>query len=301
MSVMKQAYAVAALAVRQRLAEQHPEDLRVLDGIEHGQVAVYTGSYDQVEKILKQLTVPFRTNPGKLRLTASQIAFVNCSSRYRQGLASTLAAYVAGGGWLVTSDWALGHVVEKAFPNTVRKGRGSTGDEVISVEPALDSLWAEVVVLGADPQWWIEGSSHPIDVLDAERVRVEAASHDLLRRYKAPAVGVSFDWMRGHVFHVISHFWCKRSRTPTARHAGASLDFLKAGMGLSDEGIAQVFKQARIEPALLNFAQIQSAATATELVAQLCIRAVRHSAQQEPPRQAGLLSRLRRTPRALTP
>ncbi len=284
MSVMKQAYAVAARAVRQRLAEQHPEDLRVLDGIRRSQVAVYAGSYDRVEKILKLLNVPFRINPGKRGLRASRIAFVNCSRGYRQRLIPTLAAYVAGGGWLVSSDWALELIVEKAFPNTVRSARGRTGDEVISVEPVLDSLWDEVVVSGADPQWWIEGSSHPIEVLDAGRVRIEAASHDLLRRYRTPAVGVSFDWERGHVFHVISHFWCKHSRAPSARHRGPSLDFLKAGMRLSDEGIAQVFRQARVEPASLNFAQMQSAATATELVAQLCIRAVRNSPAQ-PPRE----------------
>ena len=47
---MEQAYAVAARAVRQRLAEQHPDDLRVLDGIERSQVAVYKGTFDQVEK-----------------------------------------------------------------------------------------------------------------------------------------------------------------------------------------------------------------------------------------------------------
>ena len=301
MSVMKHAYAVAAHAVRQRFAEQHPDDLRVLDGIEPGQVAVFSGSYDKVEKILKQLNLPFMTDPRKRSLKASQIAFVNCSGRYRQRLIDHLTTYVADGGWLVTSDWALGLVVEKAFPNTVRKAAGHTGDEVISVEPGLESLWDEVVVLGADPQWWIEGSSHPIDVVDPDRVRIEAASHDLLRRYKAPAVGVSFDWERGHVFHVISHFWCKRSRTPTARHSGSSLDFLKAGMRLSDDGIAKIFEQARIEPASLNFAQIQSAATATELVAQLCVRAIRNSREHEQPRRRqGLLPRIHKVTRALT-
>jgi hypothetical protein len=81
----------------------------------------------------------------------------------------------------------------------------ATGDEVISVEPSLNSLWSDVVVLGADPQWWLEGSSHPISILNPEKVAIEAASHDLLSRHSAPVVAVSFDWGKGHVFHVISH------------------------------------------------------------------------------------------------
>ncbi len=300
MNTMKQAYIVAAHAVRQRFAEQHPEDLRALDNIEQGHVAVYSGVYDQVEQILKQLSIPFRTNPGKRGLLASKITFVNCSNLYRQRLVDHLPVYVEGGGWLITSDWALGLVVEKAFPNTVRKASRYTGDEVISVEPVLNSLWDEVVVLGTDPQWWIERGSHPIEVLNSDLVRVEAASHDLMRRYRAPSVGVSFTWGRGYVFHVISHFWCKRSRTPTGRHKGSSIDFLKAGMRLSDKGIAKIFEQARLEPASLNFAQIQSAATSTELVAQLCIRAVRNDTRVQPSRQQRLLRQIQRMSRTLT-
>ncbi|MEM6404815.1 MAG: hypothetical protein AAF757_32090, partial [Cyanobacteria bacterium P01_D01_bin.116] len=81
-----------------------------------------------------------------------------------------------------------------------------------------NSLWSEVVVLGADPQWWLETSSYPIEILNPDKVKIEAASHDLLQSYNAPVVAVSFDWGKGHVFHVISHFWCKRTRALTPRH-----------------------------------------------------------------------------------
>ncbi|NEO57050.1 MAG: hypothetical protein F6K54_30670 [Okeania sp. SIO3B5] len=52
-------------------------------------------------------------------------------------------------------------------------------------------MWSEVVVLGADPQWWLEASSHPIEILNP-KVTIEAASHDLLVRHKAPVVAVPF-------------------------------------------------------------------------------------------------------------
>ena len=149
----------------------------------------------------------------------------------------------------------------------------STGEEVVSVEPNLNSLWSDIVVLGADPQWWLWGS-HPIEVLNTHKVSIEAASHNLLVSYDAPVVAIRFDWDKGHVFHVISHFWAKRSQTPTLRHQGSSSDFLKAGMKLSDESIEKIFNQTKINPDQVNFAQLQSAATSTELIAQLCVKAI---------------------------
>jgi hypothetical protein len=237
-------------------------------------VAVYAGSFDRVEDILACLNVPCTMNPDASKLDA-QIIFVNCSSGYDKVLIEHLSQQVYEGKWLVSSDWALGRFIEPAFPGMVKFTGRATGDEVISVEPSLNSLWSDVVVLGADPQWWLEGSSHPIAILNSDKVAIEAASHDLLSRHSAPVVAVSFDWGKGHVFHVISHFWCKRSRTPTQRHQGPCTDFLKAGMKLSDDSIDKVLAIAQITSDTLNFAQLQSAVTSTELIAQLCIRAAR--------------------------
>ena len=274
MSDMKKAYEVAAIAVRQRLAEQRPEDLHVLNKLRKQDVAVYAGSFDRVEDILAYLNVPCTMNPDASKLDA-QIIFVNCSSSYDKALIEHLSQRVNEGKWLVSSDWALGRFIEPAFPGMVKFTGRATGDEVISVEPSLNSLWSDVVVLGADPQWWLEGSSHPIQILNSGKVAIEAAGHDLLSRHSAPVVAVSFDWGKGHVFHVISHFWCKRSRTPTQRHQGPCTDFLKAGMKLSDDSIDKVLEIAQIAADTLNFAQLQSAVTSTELIAQLCIRAAK--------------------------
>ncbi|WP_439342592.1 hypothetical protein [Vacuolonema iberomarrocanum] len=271
---MELAYTVGAIAVRQRLAEQAPAALASLDRIEANEVSVCPGSYDHVERILERLQIPFRLQPNGAKNSPAKLAFVNCSNSYNQKLIQRLRDRVQDGMWLVSSDWALGHFLQQAFPGMVaHKGRVS-GDEVVSVEASLDSLWSNVVVLGADPQWWLEGSSHPINILNPDKVTVESASHELLVRYNAPAVAVRFDWGAGHVFHVVSHFWCRRSRTPTARHRGPCTDFLQAGMKLSEAGIATVLEKGGIQPDTLNFAEMQTAATSTELIAQLCIQAI---------------------------
>ena len=273
MSTMEIAYQVAAAAVRQRFAEQHPDYLTILDRISKDEVAVYSGTYDRVEDILDYLRVQIARNPAAHNLKA-KIIFINCSDNYNNHPIEPLRKQVESGKWLVSSDWALSNFIARAFPGMVGWNNKTTKDEVISVEPSLDSLWSDVVVLGAEPQWWLEGSSYPIEVLNPEKVRIEAASHDLLASYNAPVVAVSFDWGKGHVFHVISHFYCKRSRVATARHAGLCTDFLKAGMKLTDAGIKKLFEQTKVQPDKLNFAQLQSAATSTELVAQLCVSAI---------------------------
>jgi hypothetical protein len=275
MSEMQKAYRLAAAAVRQRFAEQHSEDLEVLSRLRPGDVAVFSGSYDSVQEVLSRLGAPFTLDPSPARLTAG-VAFANCSGAAAPELVKRAEPFVREGGWLVSSDWSLKSVVQAAFPSTVRHKEGkSTGDEVVAVEPALDSLWSEVVVLGADPQWWMESASYPIEIVDTERVRVEAASHELLVRYGAPAVAVRFDWELGHVYHVISHFWLKQSRVPHERYRRPCTEFLQVGMRLSEEGIARSLKQAGVGPEELTFAAIQSAATSTELIAQLCIHSQR--------------------------
>ncbi|MGB0930955.1 MAG: hypothetical protein ACPGVB_09275 [Chitinophagales bacterium] len=271
---MENAYRIAALSVKQRFAEHQPEYLEVLKQIRKGQVVVFSGDYDQAEKVLEVLGIPAEVNPDKSGLMNANIAFVNCSGKYSGVLLNNIEAFVRKGGWLVSSDWALDKILETKFEGMVRWNKNTTGTEIISIEPTMDSLWSDIVVLGADPQWRLWGS-HPIEVIDHEKVKIEAASHDLLAKYDAPVVAVRFDWEAGHVFHAIGHFWAKNSHTPTVRHTGPSRDFLKAGMKLSVDGIARVASRAKFDLDEVNFANVQSAATATELVAQLCVLATK--------------------------
>src|SRR5262245_56017374 len=119
MSDMETAYRIAALAVRQRFAEQHPEDLAVLDRIEAGDVAVYTGSYDHVQEVLRCLNVRAIVDPQD-RVQDARIIFVNCSNSYDAARIRQVRSLAEDGKWVVTSDWALGHLIHEAFPGTVR-------------------------------------------------------------------------------------------------------------------------------------------------------------------------------------
>ncbi|MEM7039076.1 MAG: hypothetical protein AAF570_19010, partial [Bacteroidota bacterium] len=134
------------------------------------------------------------------------------------------------------------------------------------------------VVLGADPQWALWGS-YPIDILDHDRVKLEAASHELMLKYGTPVVAVSFNEGLGQVYHVISHFWAKNSATPTTTHREPYDVFLAKGMGLGPESVADIVKESGISTDSVNFGMLQSAATAMELAATLCIRAMKMAAR----------------------
>jgi hypothetical protein len=131
--------------------------------------------------------------------------------------------FVEQGGTLVTTDWALRHILEPAFPQTVAYNERPTGDEVVRVEildrshPYVDGVFAQ----GADPVWWLEGSSYPIRILDASSVRVLLASAELGGRYGEPAIAVHFRAGEGEVLHMISHYYLQRAETRTARHASS--------------------------------------------------------------------------------
>ena len=89
---------------------------------------------------------------------------------------------------------------------------------------------------GTRPQWWLEGSSYPIRVLDRKRVQVLAHSAEMGRRYGASPVVVRFRWEDGEVIHVVSHFYRQvAARGPQVAAADAVGQF----QGLSDKDRAE--------------------------------------------------------------
>lgn len=113
------------------------------------------------------------------------------------------------GGLLYTTDWALMNVVQKAFPNTIAAG-GGTEDGVVpvTVDKNDDNLMSKMLLRKeGHPQWWLEGGSYPIKVLDPKRVNVLASSAQMGKRYGSSPVVVRFRWEDGEVIHVVSHFY----------------------------------------------------------------------------------------------
>ncbi|HXX94287.1 MAG TPA: hypothetical protein VEN81_11685, partial [Planctomycetota bacterium] len=128
-------------------------------------------------------------------------------------LARNVGEFVAGGGYLFTSDWGLS-ILERAVPGYVRIG-GVVGPRTVTIRPKsgneLHPMLEEVFFEPSKGSsrnsrrfdWDIDSSSYAIRIEKPEAVDVLVESADLA---KFPPVAVTFRVQRGRVLHVLSHF-----------------------------------------------------------------------------------------------
>jgi hypothetical protein len=220
---MKKAYRIAQELLKDRLKDVDPEAYKELKDIKEADVIVVGGSYDYIQNVLSMAGTPhILIEPRDLDhadLRPDQVLFINCPGKLSPLGLRKLKTFVSSGGFLFTTDWALKYVLEEAFPGYVRYNEKPTRDEVVRVEildtddPFLKSL------LGPkdDPQWWLEGSSYPIQILDKDKVKVLVTSKEIEKKYGEAPVFITFDYGEGKIYHMISHFYLQRSETRTKR------------------------------------------------------------------------------------
>jgi hypothetical protein len=235
---MKRAYGVSAQAVRESLKASRPDDDRVLEAVRPSEVVAIRGSYDHCEQVLEATRVPFvPVTPAEaagIDWERLEVLLVSCPGHLPQAALDRIGPWVRAGGYLLTTDWALKHVVEPLFPGTVRHNGRQTGDCVVRVESAAaadDPLLAGFLESDRDPLWWLEGSSYPIEVLDPARVRVLVSSREVEESWGASPVVVTFEEGQGTVLHLLSHLYLQRSDVRGARDARpASAYFAESGL-----------------------------------------------------------------------
>ena len=234
------AYRAAAHITREQLRRDAPEKARVLDAVEKSDVIVVRGCYDRVEDVLAALEVDFTACStaalDRLALRPEQLLVINCPGQVSAHAITRIRAFVEAGGSLFTTDWALKHVIEPAFPGVLAFNERPTADEVVRIEVKdPDNIYLQGVVDGQDdPLWWLEASSYPIRVVDTERVRVLITSKELGQKYGEEPVAVWFRWGEGEVFHMISHYYLQRTELRTRRHkAGVAAYFGEKGVPMT--------------------------------------------------------------------
>ena len=262
------AYQAAGKISKSRMAREAPLDAAALEAVEASDIVVVTGCYDHVEQVLGALEVPYTTVDSRhldnLPLRPEQLLVVNCPGEMSPVAIVRIRDFVANGGTLFTTDWALRHVVEPAFPGHVAYNGRSTGDDVVRIEvvDATSPYLAGVLDAENDPQWWLEGSSYPITVVDPERVRVLIRSRELGEKYGEQAVAVVFPYGKGEVFHMISHYYLQRTELRSERHTMSAEDYA------SEKGVM-------FSPAMsmmvndLSLGEVEAAATSARLFANI--------------------------------
>ena len=237
---MRRANRAASKMMRSRMAENRPEDLKVLEELKDENVVVVRGQYDRVEDVLSLAALPFKLiNPpdvDRCELKPDQILMINCPGQLGDEGIRRVRQFVGEGGYLFTTDWSLLNVLEKAFPGIVKYNGNPTSDDVVEVEvvdkdnPFLDMIMSEK----ADPNWWLESSSYPIQVLKKDLVRVLLQSREMKSKYGEAPVAVYFQWEAGKVFHITSHFYLQRAETRTERQSMGAGKYVGEELSMSD-------------------------------------------------------------------
>ena len=275
------AYRAAAHITREQLRRDAPERARALDAVKASDVVVVAGRYDHVESVLEALAVPHVVigagEVERAELRPEQLLIVNCPGEVSGAAVTRIRAFVEAGGSLFTTDWALRHVVEPAFPGVLAFSKAPTPDDVVRIEVRdAENIYLQGVLDGQDdPQWWLEASSYPISIVDHERVHVLITSRELGEKYGESPVAVWFRWGEGDVFHMISHYYLQRTELRTQRHAGS------AGAYFAEKGV-DMSPAMSAETADLCLADLESAKPSAAFMSNVIIEKQRRQKKGAP-------------------
>lgn len=254
---MSTAYRVAQEMIKDKLKDVDEGMAAEFEELGQSEVIVSKGVHDYIEQVFNGIGLKHNLiNPQqfeKIDLDPDKIIFINCPGSVSSKGLRNLVTFVEKGGFLFTTDWALKHVIEPGFPGYIKYNNRPTGDEVVRVEilaeedPFLQSL----IGPNDDPQWWLEGSSYPIEIVNHKEVDILIKSKEIEKKYGESAVFVTFDYGKGKVYHMISHFYLQRAETRTARHkkGGAEYAYEKLNM---DESRVEKYKNMGIDDAYLS-------------------------------------------------
>jgi hypothetical protein len=273
---MAKANKAAAKVLKRRMAEERPEDYAVLQKVEAAEVVVVAGAYDRVQDVLREVGVPHVVvQPAQLartQLNAKQLLIVNCAGDMPPDGIEKVRKFVNAGGFLYTTDWALQRVVEKAFPGIIAFNGKETGNDVVEVqvkEGSGGNLLKHLQLSSANPKWWLESSSYPIRILDAQKVEVLIESREMKKKYGAAPIAVLFRYGDGKVLHIASHFYLQQNQVRTAAEAKKGSAYLQEDAALSKKAAEALAQDADVRDARAG--DLQSAYSAQQMTSNLII------------------------------
>lgn len=266
---MSTAYRVAQEMIKDKLKDVDEDMAAEFEELGQSEVIVSEGVHDYIEQVFNGIGLKHNLiNPQqfeKIDLDPDQIIFINCPGNVTSKGLRNLVTFVEKGGFLFTTDWALRHVIEPGFPGYIKYNNRPTNDEVVRVDilaeedPFLQSL----IGPNDDPQWWLEGSSYPIEILNHKEVDILIKSKEIEKKYGESAVFVTFDYGKGKIYHMISHFYLQRAETRTARHAKSGAEYANEKLNM-DEYREEKFKNMGIDDA--NLSDVEAAYSSSSMM-----------------------------------
>ncbi len=236
---MEQAYKASSKIMEKKMEKERPLDLEILKKVKDSSIIIIAGSYDKIELVLDLIKVPYELiEPhefSQIDLNPDQILIINCPGKINKGL-EKVKEFVKKGGFLFTTDWALLNILEKIFPEFIKYNQRPTGDDCVTVQVVdksnkfLEGLFTD----DANPIWWLESSSYPIQILDKEKVKVLVTSKEMQEKYGEAPIVITFNYGDGGtVLHMTSHYYLQRAELRTDRHKMSAKKYAMTEMGLT--------------------------------------------------------------------
>ena len=196
----------------------------------YGKILAISGKFEKPKKVIQHIYASVKRviKPNdvlKTDLNQYDLILVGCPGEQIPTIAhSKIKDYVLNGGWILTTDWAIHHIIQKIFPGFIRWNGIKTADAVVACQilepnhPFLEgvlgeiqqSKWAKQTSANTGKKefrWWLETRSFPIQILNPDAVRILIASNELKQKWGEAPVLVHFDFGRrgGRIIHMISH------------------------------------------------------------------------------------------------
>ena len=197
---------------------------KALKGLRTEDILVVRGSFDHMEAVLEELGIPFTLrSPYELAtdydFAKHKLIFWNCGDwvlppRFRAPVLTALREFVQAGGYLFTTDWAVGTILAPTFPGYLDTsgGRKTLEELVLDVRPATNAenhrLLEGVFDGTAKAKWWLESASFDVIVRDPSKVEVLVEAPHLAERPlgRSSVIAATFTYGRGRVLHVMGHY-----------------------------------------------------------------------------------------------
>ncbi len=177
-----------------------------------GQIIEVKGAWDDSAHALRSFGLPYtRVSPeklGSMNLDEVKVVVINCAGDLPNDAILSLRRFVGMGGFLLSTDWALSGVIQKAFPGNVEFNGGYTEAQVVdvvAVDPETDYLLANTP---RSASWALVKKSQMVKVTKPGPVRVLARSRLLMREDPSQLGVLAFllTYGRGQVLHLVGHF-----------------------------------------------------------------------------------------------
>ncbi len=277
----RDAIASVGQLLRLKIEKDSPDDLKFLNAVTKNDVIIIAGHYDRVEVVLELAKIPYTLiSPERARrfeFNPAQILMINCPGRLKPETFPKIEKFVAEGGHLFTTDWALINTLERAIPGFLKSTILRTGNGVIPIQRAdtnESDLLKHVFLPDGAPSWWVF-SSHPYSIIN-NGVNLLVKSDKLKKDYGHEPVASEFHYKKGRVIHTATHFYQQRSIITSRRQSRAGDEYVKEDMQIDISRLEAAFS-ARLKN--LKAGQLEDTYSVLRFIANVII--ARKKSQQE--------------------